>query len=270
MASLGLLALMTSAPPVQAIPIHIGSKDRSEMDGVGTRLTHVLATDWGMTLKSDGSGFYNDLARRTIMEADMGSDYEIQPYRRAKARFFDEKTSCLYPSNLKLLMDGKEIEKTDGLIESAPIIRVRVYVFSRPGTTPPASADAIEHKVLAYAMGSRVPYFLRDANIDFIAVTDEAAKAQMLLTGRVDLISAAMPDLKFVMDRLGAPLPPFNPAFELNNTQVRVVCHDTPDNRVFIGKLNAHMKKIEADGTLAGFLNSQGLDATHYLPGGDR
>jgi len=269
-AALSVLVFACLPSSARAIPVHVMTHQDTETATVGTPMTHIYATEWGMTLKSDGSGFYNDLARLTVMKADMGAVYEIQPYRRAKARFMDETSSCLYPSNLKLLMDGKEIRSTDGLIQSAPIVRVRVYVFSRPGTTPPASAQGIEHKVLAYAMGSRVPYFLREANIDFIAVTDELAKAQMLLSGRVDLMSAAMPDLKFVMDRLGKPLPPFNPAFELNDTQVRVVCHDTPENRDFMAKMDAHMKKITADGTLKDFLTGQGLTAKVYLPDGDR
>ncbi|TNE60874.1 MAG: hypothetical protein EP335_17705 [Alphaproteobacteria bacterium] len=233
---------------------------------VGQRAVHVLATDWGMTLKSDGTGFYNDLARFVIQKADMGANYEVQPYRRAKARFFREPASCLYPSNLNVLSDGQEIETREGLIESDAIIRVRVFMFSPPGTTPPAKMEDINDRIVAYALGSSLPQFLKGTHADFIAVTDEVAKAQMLLSGRVDLMSAAMPDLKFVMDKLGTHVPPFNPDFPLNDTYIGVVCHDTPANRAFIGRLNDVIGATSQDGSLAAFLTGQDLDASVYLP----
>lgn len=40
-------------------------------DGPITEPTHIFATDWGLTLKGDGTGFYNDLAQ-LIFSPDIG------------------------------------------------------------------------------------------------------------------------------------------------------------------------------------------------------
>jgi ABC-type amino acid transport substrate-binding protein len=226
----------------------------------------IFATDWGLTLKGDGSGFYNELARYILEGTSDVSTYTILPYRRAKSSFLHAKAACLYPSNIQLLKDGGEIEDATGLIETHSFLRVKVFLFSRPGTTPPASLADVNDKAVAYAMGSRVPYFLRHATADYIAVADEVAKAQMLLSGRVDLMSAAMPDAKFVFDKLGAPLAPHDTNYMLNDTAVRITCHDTEATRALIARLNTRIDALIASGELKAFMESKGLDGAVYTP----
>lgn len=226
----------------------------------------IYGTAWGMTLSEDGSGFYNELIRLFLDGLETPVQYDILPYRRAKALFYRNTESCLYPSNIDLLMDGGEISSADGLIDTRGILNVKVYVFSPPGTAPPASAHDVDHRSVAYAMGSRVPFFLRGANADFIAVANESDKARMLLSGRVDLMTAAMPDAKFVFEAMQKPLPPFNPEYELNNTLARVTCHDTPKNRAFVAAFNTHAMAVLKGGKAHALMLENRLDAASYLP----
>lgn len=226
----------------------------------------IYATDWGLTLKGDGSGFYNELARFVLTGVSDEPAYTILPYRRAKSIFLRGGGACLYPSNIQLLLDGGEIESTTGFIQSHAFLRVKVFLFSRPGTMPPASIRDVDHKSVAYAMGSRVPYFLKEANADYIAVADEVAKAQMLISGRVDLMSAAMPDAKFVFDKLGAPLAPHDTNYMLNDTAVRITCHDTAATRAFIDRLNTRIDALIVSGELQAFMESHGLNGAVYTP----
>ncbi|WP_020397936.1 hypothetical protein [Kordiimonas gwangyangensis] len=226
----------------------------------------VFATDWGLTLKGDGTGFYNDLARYILEGTSDAGTYTILPYRRAKSAFLHAKEACLYPSNVQLLLDGGEISDASGLIETHAFLRVKVFLFAKPGTQPPATLKDVNDKAVAYAMGSRVPYFLRHATADYIAVADEVAKAQMLLSGRVDLMSAAMPDAKFVFDKLGAPLPPHNTDYMLNDTAVRITCHDSEATRAYVARLNARIDGLIASGALKSFMESYGLDGAVYTP----
>lgn len=225
----------------------------------------IFGTGWGRTLAADGTGFYNDLVTLTL--DGLPVSYTVSPYRRAKAVFLRGNPGCLYPSNIPLLIAGGEIDSSEGYIDTDGFLTVKVFVFSRPGTAPPASIHDIDHRSVAYAMGSRVPYFLKDANADFIAVADETDKARMLLSGRVDLISAALPDAKFVFDELGQPLPPFDPTYKLNDTLVRITCHDTPENRAFVQAFNNQLGDLRKTGALAALFEQAGLDVTLYLPG---
>ncbi len=229
----------------------------------------VYATDWGLTLKGDGTGFYNALARYILEGTEDAANYTILPYRRAKSVFLHATQACLYPSNVNLLRDGGEIADPAAFIQSRAFLKVKVFLFSRPGTVPPASLADVNDKAVAYAMGSRVPYFLRHATADYIAVADEVAKAQMLISGRVDLMSAAMPDAKFVFDKLGEPLPPHDTAYPLNDTAVRMVCHDSDAARAFITRLDGRIDELVRTGALRSFMESHGLDGAVYTPGAE-
>ena len=299
---------------------------------------HIYSTAWGMTLAEDGSGFYNDLAALFLSGLDTPYNYDIRPYRRAKALFLRDNSSCLYPSNIELLQDGGEIASADSFIDTSGLLQVKVYIFSPQGTKPPASiadvsqklvayamgsripfflkeanadfiavanesdkargeiasADSfidtsgllqvkvyifspqgtkppasiadVSQKLVAYAMGSRIPFFLKEANADFIAVANESDKARMLLTGRVDMMTAAMPDAQFVFNALGQPLPAFDPSYELNDTQVRITCHNTPTTRAFIDAFNERATTVLESGELQAFFVKNILDPKLYTP----
>ncbi|WP_286830522.1 MULTISPECIES: hypothetical protein [Kordiimonas] len=227
---------------------------------------HIYSTAWGMTLAEDGSGFYNDLAALFLSGLDTPYNYDIRPYRRAKALFLRDNSSCLYPSNIELLQDGGEIASADSFIDTSGLLQVKVYIFSPQGTKPPASIADVSQKLVAYAMGSRIPFFLKEANADFIAVANESDKARMLLTGRVDMMTAAMPDAQFVFNALGQPLPAFDPSYELNDTQVRITCHNTPTTRAFIDAFNERATTVLESGELQAFFVKNILDPKLYTP----
>jgi len=235
------------------------------------QVTRIYGTAWGPTLANDGSGFYSDLVRLVLDGAGGDAAYIPRPYRRAKLLFYRDKDSCLFPSNIPLLLKGGEIESADGLVDSAPFLSVKVFVFSAPGTGPVRGIEDINGKSMAYAMGSRVPHFLSAAkNTNFIAVSDEVDKARMLLTGRVDLMTAAVPDAVFVFRSLGEEMPPFDPAYLLNDTQISITCFSTPQNLDFIRRFNGRIAQLMSGGQLLRFFLKHDLDPAIYLPAARR
>lgn len=260
------LAFMTPAPELNTAPR--AGKDTDPANTPGHADLRIYGTAWGLTLATDGSGIYNEILRLALVGSRVPATYDVRPYRRAKALFSRDQNSCLYPSNIPLLMNGGEIDGPDGYLDSAGLLHVKVFVFAPHGSRPPSGIRDIDGQSVAYAMGSRIPHFLRDAQgADFIAVADETDKARMLLTGRVNLITAALPDAKFVYDQLGTDLPPFDPAYELNDTLVRVTCHDSAAARAFLAAFNASIKNLKANGVLETLLSGQGLDPKLYAPG---
>ena len=232
---------------------------------------HIFATDWGLTLKSDGTGFYNDLARLILTPdgnaADYAVDYEILPYRRAKRHFFEEAGTCLYPSTTEYLATTGDIQNRVNFIDSPSTLTNRIHIFAAHGHTPPKSRDDLNGKRIAYAMGSRLPYALEGPTALFIAVAYEVDKAEMLLSGRVDLITAAMPDAKFVFEKLGVETAPYDPDLVITKAGVGVVCHNTPENVAFISDLTNRLAELKASGALAAFLRAQGLEPEDYIDG---
>lgn len=244
------LVLLVSFPPIAESAAESPSK--------------LLGTAWGLTLARDGTGFYNDLARFVV--GSIAITYDVQPYRRAMRAFFDDPNACLYPKSLQGLLRTHDIPSTAGFIHSDPIQRTFVAVFSQHGKPTIARRTDLERKRVAYAMGSRVPEFLAADGADFIAVSDEVDKAKMLLNNHVDVMVGNLPDAQLVYQQLGASLPPFDAGFDpFPSARTRIVCHDTPGTRQFIGRINARLSKLLSSGELADFYELYGLDASLYI-----
>ncbi|TNE60872.1 MAG: hypothetical protein EP335_17695 [Alphaproteobacteria bacterium] len=229
--------------------------------------THIYATDWGLTLSADGSGFYNDLARFLFLAPEVGPvDYEILPYRRANRSFLDDAASCKYPSSIAYNLRGGLIPSAEGYLNSLPVVLTRVHLFSRPGREPAHRAEDVDGKTIAYAMGARTPALLAGHSALFIAVADEVDKARMLLSGRVDMITAAVPDVEFVFRELKVDMAPFAPELTLDVSPMGVDCHAGTANAAFLARLDARIRKLHASGELIAFYRSQGLDPASYVP----
>lgn len=226
--------------------------------------TKMYATAWGLTLARDGTGFYNELARFVL--GSLNIDYEIRPYRRAMRHFFENPGSCLFPKSVAALVRTNEIPTAAGFINSIPVQKTFVAVFTPTGTSPVHGPSGLNGKRVAYAMGSKVPEYLGAEGAFFIAVADEVDKAEMLLSGRVDVLVANLPDAGIVYNHLGAPLPPFDPDYlPFPAATSRFLCHDTPGSQAFMDSLNKRLRHLHSSGELAAFYQSHGLEPSLYL-----
>lgn len=228
--------------------------------------TRIIASEWGVTLKADGSGFYNELARLILKDGVGATDYRITPYRRSTSLFLSTPEACKYPDSITTLKSDGHIETSEGLLESIPVINVHVHIFGAPGTRPPRSIEELKGHTIAYPMGARTPLKLKDPEIEFVAVADELSKAKMLLTGRVELMAAALPDLRFVLTTLGHPMLPYFEPFIVENLPLGFVCRDSAANRAFLERLNTRISELHKDGDLALFFLHHGLDPHGYAP----
>jgi hypothetical protein len=224
----------------------------------------VYATAWGLTLSTDGGGFYNDLGRYILLGLNIG--YDIEPYRRAMRRFYEEQSSCIYPKSILGLIRTKDIDNSVGFIQSIPIQKTFVAVFTPPGSPAVRGPQELAGKRVAYAMGAKVPEYLGADGAFFIAVANEVDKARMLLTGRVDVMVGNLPDAGLVYSHLGSALPPYDPSYRpFPAASSRVVCHDTPGNRAFMDQLNRRLRSLHSSGDLKRFYEGYGLNASLYL-----
>ena len=247
------------------VPI-VAAQEISSPDSKPQPKSRVYVTAWGMTLANDGSGVYNDLGRLVLGPLMDDISFEIIPYRRANRTFNSDKSSCHYPSTLNYLTETQIVTDTSDLIESAFFMRTMAHIFARPGHEAPTDKEGTRGKTIAYPMGAEVPALLDGYNASFIPVTDETAKAAMLLSGRVDLMIAYMPDAKFVFDALGAAVAPYDPGFTINDDNAAIVCHRTPATEALIAQVNARVKMLKENGALARFLTANGIDPAYYMP----
>ncbi len=225
----------------------------------------IYATAWGMTLAEDGTGFYNDLARLLLDDIENKPRYDLIPYRRANRIFAQDKSSCHYPSTLNYMAATGIVEDTSDLVESYFMLRSVAHIFSRYDTAPVTEKEDVTGKVIAYPMGAEVPRLLDGFGASFIPVNAEKSKAELLISGRVELMIAYMPDVVFVFRELDKPMPPYDPNFTINDDNIAIVCHRTPGNEALIAHVNERIVALRESGALGTFLSDNGIDPAYYL-----
>lgn len=226
---------------------------------------HIYATAWGASLAADGTGFYNDMARLVLGPLMAEVQYDLIPYRRANRIFDQDKASCHYPSTLHYMSVTGIVADTSSLIQTRNLIRTVARVFSRRGETPPSSVEDARGKSIAYTMGAEIPVLFEGYGRRFIPVADETHKAEMLLSGRVDLMVGYTPDILLVYQQLGEQIPAFDPSFSINDEHNAFVCHRTPANEGLVAKIDARVESLLESGAFADFLEGYGLTADEYL-----
>ncbi|WP_262689828.1 substrate-binding periplasmic protein [Kordiimonas aestuarii] len=209
--------------------------------------TTIFGTVWGYTLAQDGSGFYNDVVHDLMDDFPLKASYQLMPYRRAKSRFLAHDSACLYPSAVAILTAGQHVESTPDLIETRPLFTTRTHIFARRGEKPPRVLADLKGKTVAVPSGSVMHAVLAGTGAELIAVHDETDKARMLLTARVDYITAMLPDAVLVFDALQEPLPTFDERLRFLETGIGIVCHRTPETQTFIKAMDQRITEMNAN-----------------------
>lgn len=228
---------------------------------------HLYAIGWGLTLKTDGTGFYNELMKFVLTEAGFGSDYRVMPYNRAVSSLKADEDGCLYPAYTPIMHPNGLDEQLEITLEaSAPLLRVVTHLFAQPGQKPLARLEDLKGKLIGHPMGSRIAEVLAPYGARYMASLDETAKAKLLLTGRVDYISASLPDAAFVFQALGEELPPYNPDLLLVSATIGVVCRPSVQGRAFLAAISTTLSRLRENGRLAEFFEGRGISVEMHLP----
>ncbi|NVJ71264.1 MAG: transporter substrate-binding domain-containing protein [Alphaproteobacteria bacterium] len=243
------------------------ARDTSSPDRLYGRQPVVYGTVWGHTLEQDGSGFYNELFSALTSEGLNGQvDYKPMPYRRARTQFKASRSACLYPSALSVLKAGGDDQP--GLLESQSLFQAQEHIFTRPDSQPPRSLADLRGKTVAIPTGSIMAKILKGSGARLITVHDETAKAQMLMTGRVDMMAGMLPNEHLIFASLGTHMAAYDEDFTLLEAGIGVVCHDTPENRSFIRTLDDRIKSLQQTSAFreklseAGIMETSGIEAS--------
>lgn len=205
----------------------------------------VYASAWGLTLKQNGKGYYNDVYKALVKGLAKKPRYLPIPSNRAFANFKQDDNSCIYPNNIDYMSKFHTGDKP--LIAGPAMVNARVFLFASPGNKIARSVEDIKGKTLAHPAGSPISKTWAGKGIKFITVHDETSKARMLLSGRVDYMTGTLPDAQLVFNALKKPLPAHDAQTPLMKYSLTVVCHDTVEARAFISGLTDHYDKDGKD-----------------------
>ncbi|MCJ9428660.1 substrate-binding periplasmic protein [Kordiimonas marina] len=219
----------------------------------------IYATAWGYTLAQDGSGFYNDVAAALTKREEGRSFYKLMPYKRAKAKFLADAGGCLFPSSVDVLKAGGLADEKHPMVQTEPLFEARTHLFAAPGEEPPHTMADLKGKRIALPAGSMMMDLLKGSGAKIIGVNDEESKAEMLMSGRVQVMSGMMPDTGLVFAHMGRQLPAFDGRFSFLNVGLAVVCRKTPETEALIGRLNSRIAELETDAAYRDMLHRAGV-----------
>ncbi len=256
-----IMLLLLAAASVQA-------RDKQSAEVEVSRAATVYGTVWGQTLAQDGTGFYNEVFNEIAAIPDGAANYKLMPYRRARAQFLADKSACLYPSARAVLASGGH-HGGDGLVETEAVFMAQEHLFTAAGVEPPRSLADLKGKTVAVPTGSVMFKLLAGTGARLISVNDETAKAQMLITGRVDIMSGMLPNEHLIFQSLDTRMASYDRDFTLIDAGVGVVCHDTEANRAFVEKVNRRIVELQASADFQGRLASAGIMETPYVGAAD-
>ena len=182
----------------------------------------------------------------------------ILPIKRANKNFQKDKTSCIFPTTLSVKKtfhpDLKEIK----LIQSDPIDKISMRVFTRPDEEKISSMEELKKrniKAIAYWQGLNIEKIVPQKDTLLEPTPNEEVRLKMLYSNRADAIIGFMPDVYLAADKLQLPKPLFNENFAiLLNQEASLVCHDTEKNIELIKNFNQHIKNMKENGKLSSIL----------------
>ena len=169
---------------------------------------------------SQGKGEYNE-----YLNSLAGVDIVYFPAGRAVRTLFKKEVECIFPASTQTM------EPTIPLIQSKAITEVEAYLFS---LTPYRETSEFEGKNIGIRREMSYGRIRQRLKANYVDLLTEKAKAQFLLSGRVDGIISYKKDLEVVFEQLGKTLPFYLASRPVYIAKDAFVCVDTPKTRAFI------------------------------------
>lgn len=186
---------------------------------------------------SDQTGFYAEVFKEILPQANVQSDFSVLPFRRALRDFFSKEADCIWAMDANLLR--KFAEEEVSLVESLSVLTAKQYLFTKPGNPKIATMGDSGDKSIGILNGSNLLEIFGQTEPQFVTLPSQEAKIRMLMADRVDAIGAWTPDIYIALAGLGIDQYQVEPSLLISQSGVRVVCHESPLNLAFIDAVNA-------------------------------
>ena len=201
----------------------------------------IVAPIFGEKLLSEGlSGFWADMYRQIVAGLVSPLEFVALPFKRSLVDFKTEKFECIWSVDKKLLAQvGLDVTY---FIESDIIFESGQYVFLAQGQLEISSLDGLRGKRVGIGGGSSHEDYLRSIDSKIVLLSDQSSKLRMLQNDRIDAFIGWLPDI-FIMEKsaLSNPILLRN-SLKLASSGSAFVCHNTPQNAVFIKNINTAIR----------------------------
>jgi len=203
------------------------------------------------------SGPYKKLFKSIVDEAGI----EVTLHIRSLARAFKEYDEGLYDGIYPATTDIVKIPS----IESKPVNRVKVFLYSAPGTPPIQSIAQLKGLKVGRVRGMDYPKAIMMAPVKVALTGNEGQSIRMLLKGRTKAFFGTVPDVYLAIDEMErtmegkVKLSVDKSIFYMNNKDAFVLM-DNKENSGIMGKINKSIKALSAKGKIKEILGIAYVD----------
>ena len=200
-------------------------------------------------LQERGRTQYNKLFK-ALSNFGLSFELVVQPVARIM-RDIDTHNHCIFPASINAINTLKPQYRDLELIASHPVDHISLRVFTRAGAPVVEDLSQLNGKRVAVWGGIDASHFLRGLDVTVEITPSELVRVKMLDKGRIDAILGFTPDVVLAAEQLSFPAPVYADSLALFRGEgASVVCHDTPDNRVFVDQFNHELSRLKASGEL--------------------
>ena len=194
---------------------------------------------------------YDLFLEKLLDDSNLRVGLNPAPLDRARQSFLNDEGSCLFPTNARALLAGSGNPDVDLIVsEVVDVASMRLYTTEKTLAAVKIS-DFIPER-LAYIRGSGAVHILGGIIEKVMAISSEEQLIRMLELGRIDAFLGHHPDTALALDDLGRPQALHASPVAIKNLSfpISFVCHNTEKNRTFLKTVNAHIKRMHANGQI--------------------
>ena len=192
-------------------------------------------------------GAYDQLMQ-AMRKRGIANSLKFSPIVRAKHLFNTGKIDCLCPA------DAADWFYPFATVQSEPINYAKAFIFTRK--QDPVISSISQLKGLAIGVRTGMNFndgfeeIKNDINFDIEEVRDIELNYKKLMAGRIDAFVAYAPDIWNTLTEEQSNTLAFDRSKPFFVHPESVVCHDTPENQVFIKQFNHELNTLKAQGEL--------------------
>ncbi len=214
------------------------------------RPVQVYAIALAYRLDEAGTKHYNKLLDE-FAEKGLRFNVLVRPLKRSILYLKADARSCLFPTTINAVIANTKLTEHANLVMSDPIDQVSLRVLTDESKPVITRLDQLNGKRIAILNGLSPETLLAGISANIEKTSDESIRVKMLNAGRLDAIVSFTPDVLLAAEDLGLPVPHFHEELALlRNEGASMVCHDTPENRVFLKEFNRILQELKSSGEL--------------------
>ena len=166
------------------------------------------------------------------------------PPGRAIAQFEAGEIDCLSPA------DSDFYNMSGPSIQSKPMNLAKVFIYTKKGSAPVSSLDALAGKRVGGRQGMPYGEAVDKATFKFLLAPTIEANIKKLEAGRIDAFLAYVPDAWDAFSAMGMDELPHDPNSPVVIHEDSILCYDKPVTRALIAQVDAAIDQLRDEAVL--------------------